>query len=155
MSGKIVSPTPYTSVDGSEIFSQATAISPAEVQAIQEKQEALDKLLSEQGLAKYKLELMFTSARSNHSHFQALSRGGKVAVSSMAVVTRRYTNALERCLGALVNHSFPTALMAWATSCAQPAGVCGRTTKSLERFSTTCLCRSGLMLSRSGLCSWD
>jgi hypothetical protein len=72
MSGKIVSPTPYVGVDGSELFSQATAISPAEAHALKEKQEALDKLLSEKGLAKYKLELMFTAARSIHKPFPGI-----------------------------------------------------------------------------------
>jgi hypothetical protein len=72
MAGKNVGATPYINVDGGELFSQATAISPAEADSIKKRQEAIDKLLSEKGLAKYKLELLFTGARSVHKPFPGI-----------------------------------------------------------------------------------
>lgn len=64
--------TPYSAVDGTELFSSAVAINSAEANAFKEKQEAVDKLLSENNLAKYKLEVMFTGARSTTRAFPGI-----------------------------------------------------------------------------------
>jgi hypothetical protein len=68
MGGK-VEQTPFA---GSEIFSHASPLDAEEAHAIEEKQAALDKFLSEQGLAKYKLEVMFTAARSIQRPFPGI-----------------------------------------------------------------------------------